>query len=146
MKPLVLAVDDNSGDLQILEEALADAGINVRFYGVYNVADAVLYLFKFGNYQNAQTPRVVFLDLHLTGTDTFKALELLRDHPERKNMAIIVISGSISDREREQCMRLGANRCIVKPSSIEEAVAQADSLRPLFETPQIGMKLQRARA
>ena len=65
----ILLVEDNPGDVRLVEEAMKDAKIHNSLAVVNNGVQAMEYLRKTGPYADAATPDLILLDLNLPKKD-----------------------------------------------------------------------------
>lgn len=65
-------------------------------------------------------PVVVIMDIRLPKMDGWEALRRLRADPRTRDLPVIMMSGSLFDREIERAMEMGANACVSKPVQIDE--------------------------
>lgn len=104
----VLLVDDEREFVETLSERLTmrDVGSAV----VYDGPQAL-------NLLQDEEPEVMILDLKMPGMDGIEVLRRVRrDHP---NVAVIMLTGHGSDKDRETCMDLGAFAYLQKPVDID---------------------------
>jgi two-component system response regulator len=113
----VLLVEDNPGDVQIVEyiaENHQDVHINV----VENTVHSLQFLQRRERFSRAPTPDLILLDLNLP-IFSGKALLIERQrHEEWKSIPVVVFTSSQADRD--ECLRLGANEYVTKPSYWED--------------------------
>ena len=60
----------------------------------------------------AQKPDVILMDVHIADTDGLELLRQIRQHPDLKQIPVVMSSGM--DVE-EECQRAGANGFVLKP-------------------------------
>jgi CheY-like chemotaxis protein len=104
----VLLVDDEREFVETLSERLTmrDVGSAV----VYDGPQAL-------NLLQDEEPEVMILDLKMPGMDGLEVLRRVRrDHP---GVAVIILTGHGSDKDRETCMDLGAFAYLQKPVDID---------------------------
>ncbi|HLX43952.1 MAG TPA: response regulator [Bryobacteraceae bacterium] len=113
----VLVIEDDSTDRFWLEYALKMIAPNYSLSAVDNGQRAVDFLLKRGEYAEAPTPDVIFLDVHLP---TLDGAEVLRQIPDARDLPICVLTGSEAERglfERE--FGIEGSNYIVKPVTRE---------------------------
>ena len=94
----ILLVEDNPDDAELVMMALeqnkniADCKIHFAKDGV----EALQYLFGFEdeNYTLINRPHMIILDLYMPRLDGLEFLKKIREHPEAKNIPIVVLTGS----------------------------------------------------
>ena len=91
----VLVVEDNGADRFWLEYTLQSLGMNCSVSAVTDGEQAVDFLRKRGQYTEAPTPDVIFLDVHLPKLD---GLEVLRNVPNAQELPICVVTSSNAER------------------------------------------------
>ena len=91
----VLVVEDSAADRFWLEYVLQNTGVNCIFSTVTDGEQAVEFLLKRGEFTDAPTPDIIFLDAHLPKLD---GIEVLRGVPNANRLPICVITGSEADR------------------------------------------------
>jgi two-component system response regulator len=106
----VLVVEDDEDEQQIVGRALRRHGMEGRFRIVRSGEEALDYL-RLGR---PHPPKVIFLDLKLTGIDGHEVLRRIRADDSLCNIPVVIVSSSTSDREICQCYRLGANSFVPK--------------------------------
>ncbi len=105
----VLLVDDEREFVQTLSERLLLREIGSAV--VYDGEQALKLV-------SEDEPEVMVLDLKMPGIDGVEVLKRTkRDHPE---VEVIILTGHGSDRDRQQCMELGAFAYLEKPVDIEK--------------------------
>ena len=73
------------------------------------------YLFGENGSLKIKPPEVIFLDIHLGKITGLDLLQIIRSHPQTKDIPIVVMESSNSPREHAECERLGVKRFIEKP-------------------------------
>lgn len=123
----ILLVDDNPGDVRLIEETIEEADFDPDLYTVSDGTEALAFLRREGEYADAPDPDVVLLDLHLAKMDGDELLE--RVDGEISDVSVVAISGSeeiaslkLSDIED------GVAACLVKPIGVAELEEVAQSV------------------
>lgn len=134
--PYILVIDDNQADLELFREAIHELGEGVGCRTAQTVDDGVA-LIDGGLQAGEASPALIILDLHMPGHDGKYLLRHLRNRAELRTIPVVVMSSSSWERDREECLRLGANHYRVKPQdwhSYRELIA---FLRPFWNPPSI---------
>lgn len=119
----ILLVEDNEGDAE-----LAIAGLKARSLGskVVHLVDgdaALEFVFAASVAANGlaeNTPRLILLDLNLSGTDGLEILRHLKEEESTRQIPVVIMSGSASQKEMMECYRLGVNSYVAKPGSARQ--------------------------
>src|SRR5947209_1160940 len=112
----VVVAEDNPGDVFLIRRALSAEGLAYNIVLAKDGAEAIRYV-----YEAAVGDRridILLLDLNLPKRSGVKVLEELRLHEELKQIPVIVLTSSDSPEDKRRCMRLGANRYLLKPSNL----------------------------
>jgi CheY-like chemotaxis protein len=120
--PPLLLVDDDPGDIFLLQRALTKANINLPQQIAINGEQAISYLSGEGEFANREEfplPCAAFLDLKMPFTSGFEVLEWVRSQPRLSNLPVYVLTGSSLETDRERALGLGARAYIVKPPTPE---------------------------
>ncbi len=112
--PKILLVDDEPFNLDLLEQELADLGLEIRtaengqeaLEGVAEVA-----------------PDMIFLDLMMPVMDGFSVLEKLQTHEEWREIPVVIISASSDVESIVRGIEMGATDFLPKP--FEPAILKA---------------------
>ena len=115
----ILIIEDNPADVRLFREALKSSGIIAE---VSHLPDGVVALATLGTSGEPWTPPpdVVFLDLNMACVTGFDVLETLRDTPKSATVPVVVFTSSQSPQDRENALRLKADRFLRKPSDLRE--------------------------
>jgi two-component system, response regulator len=126
----VLLVEDSPNDVELTLHALKRYRLTNRIQVVRDGAEALEFLFAVGAYahrKDADSPKVVLLDLKLPLVDGIEVLRAIRADPRTRTIPVVVLTSSREERDLTQTYGLGANSYIVKPVDFQqftEAVRQ----------------------
>lgn len=109
-KRKVLAVDDNVSNNEIVEEILSD-DYELKIATSGEQAMEILEDFK---------PEVILLDIMMPGLDGYETCRKIREIPEMKNVAIIMVSAKGMASDMYKGHEVGADDYITKPFSQEQ--------------------------
>jgi two-component system, response regulator len=114
---MVYLVDDDSEDLEIVQEALA----KYNYAGPVNIATNGQMLMKeLTDPKRASRPSVIVLDLNMPLKDGFEALREIKSHPSLKNIPVIILTASSNKADEIKCFELGCNFFFTKPSRLND--------------------------
>lgn len=117
----IVLIEDNSGDVLLVQMALKANGIPYEMTRFKNGEDALASLCAPERAAtNAFHPDAILLDLNTPKSDGFEVLRALRHTPYLADVPIAIITSSqaVSDKQRTSLM--GDIRYIEKPSQLEE--------------------------
>jgi CheY-like chemotaxis protein len=115
----ILLVEDNPDDAELMMMALeqnkniADCKIHFAKDGV----EALQYLFGFEdeNYTLINRPHMIILDLYMPRLDGLEFLKKIREHPDAKNIPVVVLTASGKRTDWVDSHSLGIN-CFIRKS------------------------------
>lgn len=113
----ILLVEDNLGDIELTKEAFHRAKFRNDLHVAMDGEEALDYLFKRNNFEDASTPDLILLDLNLPGTDGREVLEKVKADEKLKRIPTIVLTSSSAARDIVDSYDLHANCYITKPVS-----------------------------
>lgn len=114
--PVVLAVDDNAGDLQLLAEAMRETDTRTVLYAVASYRDCDRFLAR-SLCTEAEQPDLILLDLGMPGPPGMDALQALKAHADWQRLPVVMLTGLESERQHQRCLRLGALAVLRKPEA-----------------------------
>ncbi len=124
----ILVVEDNPADVYLLREALSLEGKQVDLTVVIDGEQALKYVQRKGEFENASPPDLVVLDLNLPKSDGGDVLRCIRKEGDYAGVPVVVLTSSDSPRDRKTIESLGADRFITKPSDLDEFMALGRTL------------------
>lgn len=118
LRPLdVLLVDDDEGDIFLIEEVLSYLNLQVRFHAVRNGQEALDYLSN-----SADLPDLVLLDLNMPKMDGRQTLNAIRQNPALQHLPVLILTTSDAEADLQRSYRDGANAYLIKPVGIDKLV------------------------
>ena len=116
----ILLVEDNPGDVELVQEALAEGGIAHSLSVASDGVEALAYLRGEGQYAGALLPDFVLLDLKLPKKGGLEVLaEMKRDEVLRR-IPVIVLSSSDAPDDVLRAYDLQASCYVTKPADLDE--------------------------
>ncbi|MDS0474664.1 response regulator [Natrinema sp. 1APR25-10V2] len=94
---VILLVEDNPGDIRLIEEAFSDANIGNTLNTVTDGHAARDFIHQRDAYEDAPRPDIILLDLHLPKVDGKDILYEIKHHPELDDVPVIVLTGLNKD-------------------------------------------------
>jgi len=120
MRPVeVLMVEDNRGDVVLVETAIERAGLPYHVSVVSDGVEAVEFLHRRGKYAEAPRPELITLDLKLPRKNGCEVLEEIRPDPDLRAIPLVLLSSSSSELRRARSYGLPAECYLVKPSTFQ---------------------------
>jgi CheY-like chemotaxis protein len=118
----ILLVEDNPGDILLTTEALKDRKFINKVSVTKNGKEALDFLFKRGDYQNAETPDLILLDINMPLLNGHEVLEEIKSNEETLKIPVIMLTTSSAQRDIDLSYEKHANCFITKPLDIVEFI------------------------
>ena len=106
--------------------------------GVHDGEEAIRYLSGEGPYGNRAVhplPKLVVLDLRLSGMHGLEVLRWIRRQPALARLPVVMITGMKQPGDVERAHELGASGFLVKPTSFPKVLEMAQRLRDYWLQP-----------
>jgi signal transduction histidine kinase len=114
-KGLILIVDDTPTNLDIISEALSDAGFDVA---IATSGERALQQIA------RKPPNLILLDVMMPGIDGFETCQRLKANPETQDIPVIFMTALSELNTKIQALELGAVDYITKPFQEKEVLAR----------------------
>jgi two-component system, chemotaxis family, response regulator Rcp1 len=121
----ILVVENNDGDIRLLQEAFREAGCSVRVNFARNGQQALAFLRREGPFEASPRPAFILLDLNLPGASGSELLAEIKSQRALRQIPVIVLSTSTRAEDIAKAYTLGANCYISKPADLESLVEVA---------------------
>lgn len=118
MKTIYLLEDDLALS-SVISEFLESTGFRIKTFSDYRLFfDAI----------RADKPDIILLDLMLPMISGFEILKYLKSNLVMHNIPVIVVSGLNNEKEKVECLDLGADDYISKPFGFKELVSRINAV------------------
>jgi two-component system, OmpR family, response regulator len=108
LKPVVLIVDDESSVRHLLHSFIRQHFPDFQIEEAADGFDAGVKAFEFN-------PALILLDIGLPGINGLSVCKKIRNIPELSHCCIIVITGLVDDKNKEEALKAGATDFLHKP-------------------------------
>ncbi len=129
--PVILMAEDDPDDRLLMEEAVAEAGLDVAIRFAADGRELVDCLagIKAGLADGqASLPDLILLDLNMPRMDGREVLEWIMTGHDFRHIPVVVLTTTSSPEDRSSARVLGAADFLVKPASFDDLVALVRSL------------------
>ncbi len=134
-KPIeILLIEDNPGDARLAREALKDSKVESRLSVVEDGVEALAFLHREDEYENAPRPDLVLLDLNLPRKDGREVLAEIKADADLNTIPVVVLTTSEAQSDINKAYELQANCYITKPAGIQEFVTVMKSVQYLWSS------------
>ena len=128
----VLLVEDDPGDVVLIQEAFADNKVGNRLSVVGDGVEAMAFLRREGDYAGAPRPDLVLLDLNLPRKNGREVLAEIKNDPELSIIPVIVLTTSEAEEDIVRSYSLHANAYITKPVDFERFAGVVHQIDEFF--------------
>ena len=130
----ILLVEDNPGDIRLTQEALKENKLRNSLSVVQDGVEAMEFLQRRGNHENAPRPDIILLDLNLPKKDGRQVLEEIKDDPALKCIPVVILTTSRAEEDIIRTYNLHANCYITKPVELEQFITVVKSIEDFWLT------------
>jgi len=116
----ILLVEDNAGDVELVQEALAEGDVPHSLNVVGDGTEAIAYLRGEGEYAGAILPDFVLLDLKLPKKGGLEVLAEIKADPVLRRIPVIILSSSDAPDDLLRAYDLQVSCYITKPADLDE--------------------------
>jgi two-component system, response regulator len=119
----ILLVEDSPLEAELALKPLRALSPTAHIETVRDGEEALDFLLGRGAFRpnlGRPVPRLVLLDLKLPKVDGLEVLRVVRSNARTSLAPVVMLTSSNDPRELNQCYKLGANSCILKPVKYEE--------------------------
>ncbi len=118
----VLIAEDDPDQLEMLSNALLDAGFNVA--AVHRGDDVLPKIEELH-------PALAIIDIHMPGLSGLEVLKRIRQSKKLKTLPVVLVSAYYSSEKLDAMIMLGANSGFSKPFEMREMIQEAQRLTGL---------------
>ncbi len=132
-KPVeILLVEDNPGDIRLMEEAFKESGFASHLNIARDGEQALSFLRREGIYRDSPRPAFILLDLNLPRKDGREVLAEIKREVGLRQIPVVILSTSTSDEDVLNAYDLHANCYISKPLDVDNLVELGRSLEEFW--------------
>lgn len=127
----ILLIEDNPADVRMTREALQMSGVPHQLHVVDDGVNALSYLCKTIQYDNAPKPDVVLLDLNIPRLNGHEVLSEIKRRDELKDIPVVVLTCSEKDQDMLKSFGMQADRYVTKPAGLQAYVWEMKKIQSL---------------
>ncbi|MBA3531017.1 MAG: response regulator [Ardenticatenales bacterium] len=116
----ILLVEDNAGDVRLIQEAFQEAQMRTTLHLAADGERALAFLRQEPGYEAATRPDLILLDLNLPRMDGTEVLAQIKADPHLKRIPVVVLTTSQAREDILKSYDLHANCYITKPADLSQ--------------------------
>jgi CheY-like chemotaxis protein len=124
----ILLVEDNEGDIGLIEEVLDEAKIRNSLHIAKDGEEAMLFLHGEGRFSGSPRPDVILLDLNLPKKDGREVLREIKEDDVLKNIPVVILTTSGAEKDIHRSYDLHANAYVTKPLDFDQFIIVIKSI------------------
>ena len=126
---LILYAEDDVDDYGFFEETLLRVHPGATCMNARNGREVLDILDA-----STHLPDIIFLDINMPTMDGKSCLKSIKSDPLLKAIPVIIYTTSSSEKDKEHCLQLGAEKYLVKPYGLSQAEPLIrEALQPFIE-------------
>ena len=118
----ILLVEDNPGDVRLTQEALKESDVLNTLHVAVDGVEALAFLHREGNYEDAPRPDIIFLDLNMPRKDGREVLAEIKADEDLCRIPVVILTTSEAEEDILRSYDLHANCYITKPVDLEQFI------------------------
>jgi len=128
----ILLVEDNKGDVGLIEEFFYDAEIRTNIHIANDGEEAISFLCGKDQFLGSPLPDIIILDWNLPKKDGSEVLKKIKENNNLKNVPVIILTTSSAKEDIFQAYDLQANAYLVKPIDLDECMKVIKSIEDFW--------------
>jgi chemotaxis family two-component system response regulator Rcp1 len=128
----ILLVEDNPGDVRLMQEALKESKIRNTIFVVEDGVEAMDFLLRKGKYVNSPRPDLVLLDLNLPRKSGREVLAEIKSDASLRRIPVVVVTVSRDEEDIIKAYDLHANCYVTKPIDFNQFVKITKSIEEFW--------------
>ncbi|GAA0917614.1 response regulator [Virgisporangium aurantiacum] len=128
----VLVVEDDPGDVALVESAFAEHSIISDLHHVADGVDALAFLRHEGVFADVPRPDLILLDLNMPRVDGRQVLTIIKNDEALRSIPTIVFTTSASDSDVLSSYDAQANAYVTKPINLDDYERVVIEIRNFF--------------
>jgi CheY-like chemotaxis protein len=118
----ILLVEDNEGDIVLTEDAFTECKIKTDLSVARNGQEALDFLFKRGEFAEAQVPDLILLDINIPIFNGHEVLTKIKADATLKKIPVIMLTTSSHKKDMDKAYDKHCNSYVLKPLKIADFI------------------------
>lgn len=131
VRPLhLLIIEDNPGDIRLLEEAFDELHANIKIQVAKDGAEGLDALSRVASSgKDASPPDLILLDLNLPKISGHEVLVKIKSDPRTRHIPVIILTSSRAEADVRRAYQCHANAYLRKPSTLDGLLTTARDVK-----------------
>ncbi|MEM8874695.1 MAG: response regulator [Planctomycetota bacterium] len=127
-KPTILLIEDNRDDQRFVKLALEYLEIDANLEVVDDARHGMRYLMNEGEYEHAETPDLIIMDINMPRVSGIEMLDLMHVDERIGLIPVIMLTTSDASEDVNACYAKGCNAFVTKPFGHKELLDKLNKL------------------
>ena len=128
----LLIIEDNPGDVRLLEEAFRELRADVNIHVAKDGAEGLDMVLHPPQPKNQWHPDLILLDLNLPKVSGHDVLLRIKTNPKTCRIPVIVLTSSRAEADVRRAYESHANAYLKKPSTLDGLMAAARDIKSFW--------------
>ncbi len=128
----ILLVEDNPGDVRLIQEVFEDGKIFNKLDISRDGEDAIDYLHQKGIYKNTSRPDLILLDLNLPKKNGSEVLTEIKSDDHLKHIPVIILTASQAEEDIARAYSHYANCYLTKPIDLNQFINVVQQIKTFW--------------
>lgn len=126
----LLIIEDNPGDIRLLEEAFDELHANVKIQVAKDGAEGLEAVARVNAAsKDTSSPDLILLDLNLPKISGHEVLVKIKSDPRTRHIPVIILTSSRAEADVRRAYQSHANAYLRKPSTLDGLLATARDVK-----------------
>lgn len=128
----VLLIEDNPGDVRLLEEAFRELGADIHMQVAKDGAEGLHMIFQTAQVKTGWHPDIILLDLNLPKVSGHDVLARIKANPQTCRIPVIILTSSRAEADVRRAYESHANAYLRKPSTLDGLMSAVQHLKSFW--------------
>jgi len=128
----ILLVEDNPGDVRLIQEVFQDGKIFNTLSVTRDGEEAIDYLHQQGDYKNTSRPDLILLDLNLPKKNGTEVLAEIKTDADLMRIPVIILTASKAEEDIARAYNHHANCYLTKPIDLNQFINVVQEIKTFW--------------
>jgi CheY-like chemotaxis protein len=127
-RAVILLAEDSDADIELTQISIQQTGRDIDLHVVRDGEQCMAFLLKLGQFQDAPTPQLVLLDLHMPRMNGLEVLASMNTRPALRSIPVVVLTTSNNSSDVSEAYARRCSGYVVKPMGFSEFSVAIESV------------------